>query len=256
MKKGFIIFIVILVFYLGAMYLLFGKSAIEEKKANEVLIIRNNTKFHYNNHKWYKIEEDDYLKFDGKNYDVYQEKSFFGNYELMFNNKWYLFDKDENSIDYDDEIFAYSGKKDLKFIDFKKSNLDSKDVNYINKALEKIEVKNYKGYFEGEKISMNIDKDNKEEIVYIVNGSYDSKVFTLCFLVDNKDILIIDSDILAKEDSILLKIYDFHSIIDIGNDGKYEVIISQDTYSEHILHCHYMLYSNREYDVVTSCELR
>ena len=256
MKKGIIIFIGILVVYLGIMYLFIGKNKVNEKKANEILVIRNNTKFYYNNYKWTKINNNDYLNFNGKIYNVYQNQSFFGNYELMFNNKWYIFDENNDSIDYDDEVFAYSGKKELKFINFESLNLDSKDINYINKALEKVEIENYKGYFEGKKIKINYDNDSKDELVYIVNGSYESRVFTLCFLVDNKDVFIIDSDILNKDDSILLKIYNFHSIIDIGNDKKYEIIISQDTYSEHIPHCHYMLYNNREYDVVTSCELR
>ena len=76
------------------------------------------------------------------------------------------------------------------------------------------------------------------------------------YYIDNNKIKIIDYDILDKEQSILLKIYKFHSIIDIGVDEKYEVIISQSTFGEHIPYCHYMLYKGREIDVVTSCEAR
>lgn len=255
-NKGMIIFIGILIVYLLIMYVLVGRKTIKEKNASDIFLIHYNTKFYYNDYKWHKIENDDYLKFNGKKYDVYQNKTFFGNYELMFNKKWYMFNENSDSIDFEDELFAYNGKEKIKFIEFEESNLDSSDSKNLQKALTEVGIEDYKGFFEGKKITMNIDKDGKEEIIYIASGSFDQKVFAITFLYDNSNIKIIDSDVLNKEDSILLKFYKFHSIIDIGNDNKYEVIISQDTFGEHIPYCHYMLYNGREVDVVTSCESR
>ena len=256
MKKGTIIFILILVLYLGIMYFFVGKNNLKEQKANEILLIHYNTKFKYSNYKWTKIENSDYLEYNGKFYDVYQNQSFYGNYELSFNNKWYLFDKNRKSIDYDYEILAHHGDKKIEFIPYDVLDIDSDDTKNINKAIKEIGIENYNGFIEGEKVVINYDGDFKDEIFYIISNETNDKVFTIAFLSDNNKIKIIDYDILDKEQSILLKIYKFHSIIDIGVDEKYEVIISQSTFGEHIPYCHYMLYKGREIDVVTSCEAR
>lgn len=256
MKKGTIIFIIILVLYLGIMYIFVGKDNLKEKNANEILLIHYNTKFKYNNYKWSKIEDSKYLEYNSKKYSVYQEQKFFGNYELVFNNKWYLFDKDNNSVDFDYELFAYHGNKELEFIKYDVYPIDTNDTENINKAIKEIGLDGEYSFIEGEKITINYDRDHRVEQLYIIRNENGDKVFTIVFLVDGKNIKIIDKDILDKEDSMLLKFYSFHSIIDIGLDENYEVIISQDTFGEHIPYCHYMLYKGREVDVVTSCESR
>lgn len=256
MKKGTVIIIVVLLVYLGIMYLFIGKNNLKEQKANEILLIHYNTKFKYNNYKWTKMTDNDYLDFNGKNYNVYQNQSFYGNYELSFNNKWYLFDKNRNSVSYDYEIFAHHGDKEIEFIPYDVVDIDSKDANNINKAISEIGIENYTGFVEGKKIIVNYDGDYKEETFYIIKNETNEKVFTIAFLFDNNKIKIIDYDILDKDQSILLKIYNFHSIIDIGTDEKYEVIISQSTFGEHIPYCHYMLYNTGEVEIVTSCESR
>lgn len=256
MKKGTIIFIVILILYLGIMYIFIGKNNMEEKNANEILLIHYDTKFKYNNYKWTKIEDSDYLEYNSKKYNVYQNQSFFGNYELMFNKKWYLFDEQNNSISFDYELFAHHGNKKLEFIKYGVVSIDTTDTENINKAIKEVGLKGSYSFIEGEKIIINYDSDYRDEQVYIIKNETGDKVFTITFLVDGNDIMIIDKDILDKEDSLLLKIYKFHSIIDIGLDENYEIIISQDTFGEHIPYCHYMLYKGREVDVVTSCEAR
>ena len=256
MKKGIIIFLSVLLVYLGVMYVLFGKKNIDEKNANEIILIHYNTKFKYNNYKWQKLEQDDYIEYEGKKYNIYNNGKFFGNYELMFNKKWYMFDDDSDSIKFNFELFAHYGEKELKFIDYKVESLEQTDAKTINKALNLVGIKNYNGFYEGEKISVNYDDDMRDETVYIVKGSTKENVFALAFLVDKNDITIIDSDVLNIDDEMILKVYRFHSIIDVGNDKKYEIIISQDTFGEHIPYCHYMLYKGHEVDIVTSCESR
>lgn len=256
MKKGVVITITILLVYLGVMYFFFGKDNLKEQKANDILLIHYGTKFKYNNYKWTKMEEEDYLEYNGKFYDVYQEQSLYGNYELTFNNKWYLFDKNRNLVNYDYELFAHHGEKKLEFIPYNVINIDSGDSKVINEAIKLIGIEDYTGLVEGEKVTINYDNDYRDETFYIIKNELNEKVFTIAFFVDGKDIKIIDYDLLDKEESIMLKFYNFHSIIDIGLDKKYEVIISQSTFGEHIPYCHYMFYKGREIDVVTSCKAR
>ena len=256
MKKGIIILIGILMVYLGVMYIFFGKKNISEQNANEILLIHYNTKFQYNNYKWQKIGNDNYTEYEGKKYNVYNNGKFFGNYELMFNKKWYMFDDNNNSVKFDFELFAHYGKKELKFINYEVSYFEKKDIEVINKAIKLIGIEDYKDFYEGEKLVINYDDDMRDETIYIVKGNTGEKVFTLTFLADKKEIKVIDSDVLDVDNEIILKVYRFHSIIDIGNDNEYEIIIAQDTFGEHIPYCHYMLYKGHEVDIVTSCESR
>ena len=191
MKKGIIIFLGVLLIYLGIMYMLFGRKNISEQNANEIILIHYNTKFKYNDYKWKKIENDDYKEYESKNYNVYDNGKFFGNYELMFNKKWYMFDNDANSVKFDFELFAHYGEKKLNFIDYKVEPLEQKDVEVINDALNLIGINDYSGIYAGEKVVINYDNDRKDESVYIVKGGTKTKVFSLVFLADKKEITIL-----------------------------------------------------------------
>lgn len=256
MKKNAIIIIVIMLIYLLIMYLFVGKKNLEEQDTYRYLLIDYNTKFKYNNLVWNVMENDDLNGINNVKYSVYQDKKLFGDYNLFFNDKWYLFDDNNNSIKFDSELFAYRGDKKFKFIDYNVEDIVLSDSAIIDKAISQINIDNYEGFVTGKKITIDYDKDNKDEQIYIIKNEINSKPFTIVFFSDGNKITIIDSDIRTQEDIILLKIYNFHSIIDVGLDKKYEIIISQSTFSEYIPYCHYMLYNGRNQDVITSCQKR
>lgn len=254
MKKNAIIIIIIMLIYLLLMYVFIGKKNLDEQDTYRYLVIDYNTKFKYNNFKWSSF--DDMNEINSTKYRVYQGKKIFGDYNLLFNDKWYLFDDNNNSIRFEDELFAYRGDDKIKFIDYNIEDIDVTDSDIINEAIKQINIDNYDGFVSGKKIKLDYDGDRHEEKFYIIEGKTDSKVFAVAFFYDKDKISIIDSDILTNQEELLLKIYNFHSIIDIGLDNKYEVIISQSTFSEHIPYCHYMIYKGRGVSTVTSCEMR
>ena len=182
-------------------YLIYEKGKFSYKQVNEI--------------------NDEVTKFK---YDVYDGKKVLKDVRMEYlNNRFYLYTKKGVYINETSFRVATHGVK-VKLADYNKQSVyNVTNDNYILKFLDKVNIKD-KNYYSGYYTAYDFDKDGKDELVYTINnfslGNPDYKQYGFMFIVQNEEIVyytdIADSDV-----------YTVMDIVDLDNDGKYELIVNK-----------------------------
>jgi hypothetical protein len=125
-----------------------GKTVLQPNKYVSYLVVGQNSVFTYQNRKIYNVTHNGDIrdKLDWEQFTILNNYNKFGNYLMHYDKKWYLFDDNKTSIDYDeDSLIAYRSNYDIKYEYIKQNDVIEK--KYINKVLKAIKilliVKNY-----------------------------------------------------------------------------------------------------------------
>lgn len=256
-KKDYIILYTLLGIYVIATLLFYGYQEFlkfYEKRKNTYLIIGNLIKFQYENGEWSDIQ--DKSKYNLVDYDTYVNNVKLGNYKIQqFQNKWYLFDKDNNSIKYDGKLLAINTKRDFNLVEYKTKALDNNDKNILNEILKKHQIYKYKLNV-GEKVTLDFNGDGKTETLYAVSNAFiqeEQRNFALLVIIDNDKTIILKQvykESMFADEIPLMKII---SIVDIDNDKKYEIIVDE-SYFNNIRPCSSMYQYDGKINVLKACE--
>ena len=164
-----------------------------------------------------------------KNYDIFDGQTYLGNYTLQYNDRWYLWDDNNNSIQYDDKILAYRGKESMKLKSLENVELNSGDNEIINSALKKIGVNGYSNLSKSKKYQLDLDGDNNYEYVYEISNldsfNEPDKYFSVVFIYNGKDIDIIKNSVGKEEESLQLARFSLEYNISFGSDNYNHIII-------------------------------
>lgn len=135
-----------------------------------------------------------------------------------------LYDKSFNQIVLSSSIFAYTGNIKITIPKYETTNYYTKiEKDYINGILNE---NNLSGPIDKyTKILVDIDKDNNYEELYSISTSNETNINSIVFIKNDDNYEIIDSKKgeLAKAPSI--ESVDFSNIIDINDDGIYEIVL-------------------------------
>lgn len=253
-KKTIIIIFSILVPYLVLIVLLFGSSELKDKIYSMDILLSSGAKWHLEDGKWSDINDE--KEYNWKKFDVYINNDLIGNYNLLYNKKWYVYDNKKNLIDYNGTIVAIKGNKKYKLINFHKSNFDTTGENLLKSILREKNI-NFSNNFQGTKISVDLDNDGKEEIIYTASNAFidDEMInrrYSIIFIKDDKTQIIYEDyqDVSMKYSMCVPKI---NTIIDLDKDSKYELITECDFYS--IMGSCTSLYAmkNNNYELIKGC---
>jgi len=233
-KKNIIIVIVIIVAYLALAIVLFGWENFINKFQGINIMLSTGEKWQLKDGIWSNME--DSKEYNWKKFDVYINNQLLGNYDLMYNNKWYIFDGNRKSIKYDGKLLGISGNKKYEVIDFQKQNLDTKGENLLKQILKDDNIDYPKSFELAEKVTLDIDGDGNDETIYTISNAftYDTdinKEFSIIFIDDD------EVQVLYKRYSDVQNHYDLcvprvSNVIDINKDSKYEIIFECTYYSE------------------------
>lgn len=231
-KKTIIIILLVLVAYLVLMVILFGSEKVKDKFYNMDIMLSSGAKWHLEDGIWTDIKDE--KNYNWKKFNVYVDNQLLGNYNLLYNKKWYVYDDEKNLIDYDGTIVGIKGNKKFKLINFDKSNFDSSGENILKSILKKENI-DFTNNFQGIKITIDIDGDAKEEIIYTASNAFveDQNIthrYSIIFIKDDETKIIYQDyqDASMKYSMCVPKI---NTIIDLDEDSKYELITECNYYS-------------------------
>lgn len=253
-KRKYMILGVVLIIYvvlmISLLYFFNGK-----KEETIYYVISPNTTLRYIDEKFESVNN---ILLENKNFNLYMNQEYIENYELRkFKNVWYYVEDTGANHRISDEFFATTNAN-LNVLSFEKEELNEDDILSIATILYDLNIVDEREMTFGEKVVLDIDNDQMQEIIYTVNYSYkkDGKQekMNLLLLNDNEKISIIDQKKLDKN----VVMYDcfriINNIIDINPDQKYE-IVSSCTYFDQIGTCHeiYQL-KNGKYKKIYKCD--
>lgn len=228
MKKNIKLFLLFLNIFI-IQFFIFEKVYASETN-DKYLIVDNYSIFKYQNNKWYQSSN-----FDEKNqYEVYINNSYFGKYYLRDPQKFTLYDKNNNKVIYDGELFAYSINSKVKNKTFEKHKLTTKEIEDVKKLLNMNLTE--KDLSINECIDIDIDNNGTvDKIINISNLDIDNQEKYINFLYietnSNRKQTIINESIEVKN-SLLAPRYMIKYVINLENKKNDSIIIRKSYFSD------------------------
>lgn len=232
-KKNIVIVLIIIVLYLVLAIVLFGWENFKNKIQGMSIMLSTGEKWQLKDGSWSEIENNN--DYNWKKFDIYVDNQLFGKYDLLYNNKWYIYDKNRQSLKYDGKILAIRGNKKYEVIDFREETFDSTDEKLLENILLEKNVDYSKDFTYAKKVSLDIDGDNTKEHIYTVSNAFSDDTtsnerFSIVFIND-EDVQVLYQRYADIENQYDLCVPKVNSILDVNKDLKYEIIFECNYYS-------------------------
>lgn len=230
------LFVFIIIIALSAIFfIIYGMDSNKKQKMDPTIIIDNDAVFRKVGSRWIKLDKSEDLdSISWNKFNIYTDTKYFGKYYIVNQDKWYLFDNDNNAVNYEGSFIGIDTDHNYKVINIIQNDIT--DYSYVEKALSENEINTDIELSSSNVISLDIDNNGKNEYIYTITNRFsekkeNEKYFGLIFMVKNNRIYPIYKNS-SKEDDIYdgCKPY-VNSILDIDQDNKYEVIVSCAYYS-------------------------
>lgn len=228
-----LIIVVLLLYFLG----IIGGDGIGSD-----VIVDNSIMFRYSRKKWSIVDSRDYTKYNWNKYMVYEQGDKKGKYSVYGDdNKFYVFKESKNSREpiniVGDSIFL-GGKIKSKFYSFNEEDITSSDLKYVHEVLDKYKISRSEQnkYTHMYKISFDFDKDNKNEVMYVVSNLFNEGVdvsnsFSDIFIKDGNSLDTIYKKIYGKDKNLSGCYAYLYGIISVDKFDKYQLITKCSYYS-------------------------
>lgn len=250
-KKFVVIVIVILIILIIVIFL---KKHIDIK-SNKFLILGDYLILEKNSKEWSQIEEvnEDILK---QKYTVDTKDRQYVNVTISYDsNNWHYMDKDYKNIDTKEIRAAYTNLKDISLANFTKQYADESDISNLKMALSQDNINNIDSFLPATtKVIIDIDKDGEAEYIYTTTNASlaytGEKEISKMFIVKNNKITTITDDTAHGPYSVM-------EILDIDNNGKYDVIVNKGNVNLKLLDSCYQIYEvdNEKWKLKQDCQV-
>lgn len=256
--KYVIIILLVIAYGIGCL-IFFSKEAEKKNSLEDVYVVFDeNHRFSYRNQKintnvnWLQV-------LGTKKFYSYSDGQYLGKYTLSFyQNQTYLFDRNNDSIDYSGDLFMYSASKKLDVVDTKIITINDTMKTYLTELLKdsNLMIPDDKYLNPVQEISVDLDNDGKMEMLYAINSIVNDqlgKTFSFVFYVKDGVIHRIVSDIAANEDRKKMHYYTIGQVMDLDYDGVKEIILRSTRYMTAPVQ-QYMVYvkNKSNYQLVTT----
>ena len=231
-KKIMIVMLIVLAVYALIMFLVLGGTKKFKKSNTQITIIMgDNATFTYNGSFWTYVElETTFSKLNWLKYDVYENNELLGNYSMWHNDKWYIFDGDEENrkpVTVTEDFIALRADHSIKLTPFESNKIT--DYSYVNAVLDSYGIQ--ASYLTVDQVvSIDIDNDSKDENIYFISNSLpmdnpEKFNFTIVFMEKQGEIYHIYADIQEMENSDGCKPF-MRAVLDYDLDGEQEIIFA------------------------------
>ncbi len=230
-KKVYIVLLIIIAVFFAFMFLTYGVDNIKEQNYTSTIIVGNSTVWDYSNKNWMNIRSNASIdKLNWNKFLVYSNNEKLGEYSLWYDDKWYVFDDEKNSINIDGDLLAISANFDVKVRPAKFEQLNNEDMQYIYSVLQKNNLSTDNKFTSLGKVRFDFDSDGVVENFYVMSNVFANDftpkmIFSIVFMIKDNSIYYIYNDISENRSFNGCKPF-FNSFIDINNDNKYEFILS------------------------------
>ena len=257
MEKSYKIIIGVFLIYAIILLAIFLPGYLNKKNNSLYIIDNSGIKIKLENGKWSNITDvDDY---NLKRFNIYEDNNFLGEYKVLYSNRFHLYDDFGKEKEYNGQLFAYRGKSKLEVIslnDF--TSLSENDKTIINMALASNNLTSNYQFNLMQKITYDIDDDGSEEIIYNLNNYYiennTNSAFSIIFMFDDNDIKTISLETSSIDDVYNHPMYEIKKLLDIKQDGKYELMYSQMYFSNPDSECAILYNLNKNKLINNFCE--
>lgn len=248
-KVGILFLIIIMA---ALIYVFFIKHG--QKGSDQYLIVDNYLILEKNNDKWNQIQEynDELSK---KTYNITDGINSYNNITMQYsqNRNWYFFDKDYNQIQMP-KFRVATRNISVKLADYKKENVDNiTDDVFINEVFNSYSVTNRETY-RASKVTYDFDQDGIEETIYTLGNntleSVDYVIRGFLFVVKNDKVTMLKQ---IKNGPFCVM-----EILDLDNDGKYEMIVSEKVLNMPTFDSCYLIYNleGNKWNIKHECQKR
>lgn len=256
MKKRYVVIIVMIIVYFIVFFLLYGMENYKQSKLKTTIIVNDSTIWQLEENNWTSIpvsnSETDTLNWE--EFNIFIDNKNIGKYSVVYDNQWYLFDKDRKPYNYSGNLIAYQANYKMKVKDFTKKEIT--DFTKVNKVLEENNLSTNQELTVSNYIDVDYDNDGIDERLYFISNAFPldtnpNYIFSIVFAEkDNKTYQIYKS--IEKNQSFNgCKPY-ISAIIDVNDDNKYEFILSCSEYSvEKTIDMLYE-FKNNEFKIIVS----
>lgn len=217
-KKYKIYFILIIIFFFLATFLIYQFKVIDERENGYILLPGNNIIYkHKDKLEIYKGEITKPIKIKVVTYSNTIITSFtYVNKKITFYNN-----KKETELN-EEMIYGYSKNLKLEKIDYSKESLNQSDLEKVNQILLENGIIGYEYLNTSEKVSFDFNNDGANETIYFVSNLFDEtiydKVFSLVFMINNNEINYLIKQVDNKINSYNLCVPSLNSIYNINGN--------------------------------------
>ena len=114
--RYYVIFFLLFVYFV-LMFIFFLYPNYKDKHNKTSLIVNKSARWYYEDGKWKDMTDTN--QYNWQAFDIYQDGTFLGNYYLLYNDKWYIFDKNRDPIKQDGvDIFAIKTNQKYQYGNF------------------------------------------------------------------------------------------------------------------------------------------
>lgn len=227
-KKTYIILILMLVVFLLVMFLMFGIDELKRSR-NQTTLIVDNTTWVYKNKRWrYVSNSDNFESLNWKAYQIFDGGKSIGNYYLWHDDKWYVFDKNKNAIQLENELFAYNSDYNVDIKNITKESII--DRTYVDKVLSDNDLDINSKFTSSYKISSDIDNDGIKEEFYVLTNAFPldftpKDTFSIVFMVKDNEIYNLYTNVkgYTAYDGCSP---DIKAILDLDEDDTSEIVLT------------------------------
>lgn len=230
--RYYVIFFLLIV-YLILMFIFFLYPSYKDKHNKTSIIVNKSARWYYADGKWKDMTKTN--QYNWQEFDIYQDGSFLGNHYLLYNDRWYIFDKDRNPIKQEGvDIFAIKTNQKYSYGDYLLEDVSEEDEKYIRKVLEDNNI-NALSFTSENVINFDLDSDGKLEKIIIVSNAFTTEyakdLFNFIFVVKDDKISIIKKEI-NTYDKLYSMCKDYVAyLVDLTGKGKYSIITGCGYYS-------------------------
>lgn len=235
-KKKIIVIVLLVLLYGFIMFMLFYKKNIENNdnediiyynnESSKYLVISNISNMMYKNNKWSRVNNKTIYN-SSNSFKVYINNDYLGEYKLQYGTNWNIFNDNNEFVNYDGNLFAYSTNFDIRLIRFNKTEIDEDDKRNIRQKYGDKELDNL---ITNEVI--NVDLDNNGQIDKIICLSYNGmeleemdKFYNLVFVNLNGIYYTIIDQNKSNSNVLELPIYSINRLFNYNNE--YYIVIEE-----------------------------
>lgn len=230
MKKSYIVIIIVFIIYTAIICFIFGNN---NTTRDNTFLVTNDTVFKYEDNEWIKNSFSNEL-YSKNLFNVYISNKFQGQFYLSnHNDKWYYFDKNNNSYDFYGDLFATSEGVNVSVAQFTEENASIQEVNEILYK-NNLSINNINELTLNKKVNYDIDDDGIDEVLYSLSNltlnvdSEDIILFSLVVYSDNDKLTTIINDSGTVSSNEVNYFYNIYNIFKLNNDKNYKVIIKKE----------------------------
>ncbi len=254
-KRKYIIVFIILAIYLLIVFLFNGKNIIRENFDSSYMMISPSTQWKFSKGNWTSVTN--VVEYSMKSFKTYVNSKPFGNYNVTYNDKFYLFDDKRNSTHYNGKLLALRGTVPIDVIDFKEETIEI-SMPIIKEVLLERKIKASLETIRARKIEIDLDNDKEKEQIYTIYNVFNAKEgensFAVIFIVNDNKKEYIYEKIEKYENTLTMCTPYIQNIIDIDKNKKYEIIMGCEYFSNNGT-CHNLYNNNtKKYEsIIRNC---